>query len=473
MRLVAIYNEDRDFSGVAEATNVTVCTDSSNAANYVQVTFTLGKKYGVNENAGLIPLDSVRAGNGVFFDTAALTHKCLEWTGGSFPRVDDFNQTLLQECGPSASMCASPASLPDQFVSFNIPLGIDFFGAGSNALDNVVFVNFVVNALDLDAKRDELVPNNGDAPWQMKTTLTASIPVVAGGINVFCDGITAKTDLQDVANVHIVVGSAVNASELSRLRIKENIASTQLDPEDITQIDSDSIEAGLMTIVVVGNSSYAAFGAPDSELAGLSLELEDVITIHIMQSDDGNGENADAVGYVNGLITSSGEDNSDTNGLITDGYALNNAFSFTIDRASQRAHLEPSALLLARCPFNPTRPSNNAEIETCVTRRDVRFHNYPARNGGVSTAMEICANLGDGEQHKNQGVNNGGCIGSACCDSSVTSDESMFFTTIFGANDYAKQLAVNFAAAVADKYELNQRFRRAYWINPGEVLLCC
>eukprot|EP00961_Rhodomonas_salina_P275383 3720321-Rhodomonas_salina.1 len=175
MRLVAIYNEDADFSGADESNLTTVRTDSSLAAHYVQVpalqtrtdkekhtlsplslalpahrllslppsptplfslsaslprcsqvTFTLGSKYGVNENSGLIPLDSVRAGKGTFFDDDGLLHKCLEWTGESgyaFASQTAFNTTLLQDCAPSASMCASPAAIPDHFASFNIPLG--------------------------------------------------------------------------------------------------------------------------------------------------------------------------------------------------------------------------------------------------------------------------------------------------------------------------------------------------------------
>eukprot|EP00961_Rhodomonas_salina_P093416 1257196-Rhodomonas_salina.1 len=94
----------------------------------------------------------------------------------------------------------------------------------------------------------------------MKTTLSASVPVVRGGINIFCDGITAKTDLRvkDVANVHIIVGSAASVAELSRLQIVKDAASTQLSPRGEIKIDSDSIEAGLMTIVIKGQWSRLA-----------------------------------------------------------------------------------------------------------------------------------------------------------------------------------------------------------------------
>eukprot|EP00961_Rhodomonas_salina_P297721 3937436-Rhodomonas_salina.1 len=198
-----------------------------------------------------------------------MVHKCLEWTeepGYTFASKDVFNTTLVQECSPGASMCLSPASAPDHFASFNIPLGIDFFPDASPSLANNIFVDFVVSAIDLQAKGAQAgnvnaptSPNDGEAPWQMKTTLTASIPVVRGGINIFCDGITAKTDLKDVANADIVVGSAVNASELSRLRIKTDIASTQLAPDAITEINSDSIEAVTLLRSMVQGGWFADY----------------------------------------------------------------------------------------------------------------------------------------------------------------------------------------------------------------------
>eukprot|EP00961_Rhodomonas_salina_P232293 3138259-Rhodomonas_salina.1 len=101
----------------------------------------MGSKYDVNDNAGLIPLDSVRAGKGTFFEDDDLEHKCVQYTDGSFPEVASFNGSLLQDCAPAAAMCVSPASVPDQFVAFNIPLGVDWFDPPSNALDNNVFVH--------------------------------------------------------------------------------------------------------------------------------------------------------------------------------------------------------------------------------------------------------------------------------------------------------------------------------------------
>merc|ERR1711906_20212 len=275
----------------------------------------------------------------------------------------------------------------------------------------------------------------------MRTTLSAPIPIVQGGINIFCDGIAAKTDLREVADVDIVVGTAKDSSELSNLEIKVDVTDSALNPEtERTQIDSDSIEAGVMTLVIKGKDEYFLNNAGRNNV---KVELEDVITIHIM-SPAGTTERADQVEV---LITQAQDDNTDTNGLDTDGYALNGAFNMVIDRSALRARLEPSTSLLNLCPFNPVRPTANVVLtETCVTRRDVRYRGYPFRAGAYSTALEICV-----------------ASDTTCAEG----DAQEFFTSFLGNSDYAKDLADGHTQAIFSTYALNGRYRRAYMINPG------
>jgi len=491
LRLVTVYEQDTDFSdGSGEVSQDLIATSSSLSADYIQVTFTLSSQIDINQNSGLIPLDSVRVGKGTFLDDVNLdpsangmVHKCTDYNTPrvnttlfpalpewAFDQKPTFDARMSQDCSPSAPMCTSPSSIPDHFVSFNIPLGMDYFPITKNDLSNNIFVDMVVSATVLPAFRDSSAFNEGGDPTQMKTTLTASIPVVEGGINIFCDGLVSKTDLKDVSNADIVVGSASSLEELSRLRIKKDIASTQLDPSQVTEINSDSIEAGLMTLILKGNHSY--FKANSGiNTAGVSLELEDVMTIHIMESGTGDGSSgqnqpASKLEQVALLLADQPDDNSFSSGLDTNGYALNGAFFFTFDRSSQRAHLEPSPELLDLCPFNPTRPSStNTEIETCITRRDVRYRNYPHRTGSTSTAMEICAKLVGNQGAECLGADGGS--GASCCDVAGYASEKEFMYTIFGESDYSEQLAEDYTRVLANEYDLNQRYRRAYWINPG------
>lgn len=460
LRLVAVYSQDDNL--LAETQGRTGRTDPKDAAQYVQVTFTLGEQYGVNNNSGLIPLTSVRAGEGRRFSDATLKHVCLDWAagedggGGSDFKPNGtkalFDSRLTQPCASSAPMCQSPTSIPDQFVVFNVPLGIDYFSipeGGGLAVSSVVFVEMVVSAVDNDARADGELPNDGNDPEQMKTTLSAAIPVVRGGVNIFCDALVAKTDLKDVANADLIVGSASSSAELSRLRIFEDIASTNLQQVEPRFIETDSIESGLMTLVIKGFDSYFLGTSASATTREYSLELEDLITLHLMETGEENDESPKEVA-VRELLAAPGEDNSDSSGLDTNGYKLNGAFRFTIDRENNRAYLEPTEGLLILCPFRPPRIVNNIPTETCVTRRDVRYRGYPAQIGGPSTAMEIRPN-----------------DASYWTGDLTTKDEAAFMATVLGSSDYARQLAVDFANSIHERYSLNGRYVRAYWINPG------
>merc|ERR1711966_508253 len=448
LRLVAIYDEDTDNTdGTGETTSNEIRTSALKQAQYVQVTFTMGEKYAVKSTEDLIPSDSVRVYKGTFADDSAMEHACEAWTAlENEEGTSEFETWLAQPCAPAATMCQSPTSVPDNFVSFNIPLGIgestdltttlvDYLGAGANDLSDNIFVHMVIAAEDKTCEE----PSSGSCV--MRTTLSASIPIVSGGINIFCDGIAAKTDLREVADVDIVVGTAKDSSELSRLEIKVDVTDSALNPgTERTQIDSDSIEAGVMTLVIKGKDEYFLTNTGRNSV---TVELEDVITIHIM-SPGGTTLVADDVEV---LITQAQDDNTDTTGLDTDGYALNGAFNMVIDRSALRAHLEPSAALLAICPFNPVRPTANVVLtETCVTRRDVRYRGYPFRAGAYSTALEICV-----------------ASDTTCAEG----DAQEFFTSFLGNSDYAKDLADGHTQAIFSTYALNGRYRRAYMINPG------
>ncbi len=129
-----------------------------------QVTFTLGKQY-IPIETGLIPLDSVRVGKGVFLSTTDMTtHPCAMYSEldgyMAFPSKKSFDDRFpnatasppRQMCAPNAAMCVSPTSIPDHFVSFNIPLGIDWLpvvaAENMESLSNNVFVHLVVSAKD-------------------------------------------------------------------------------------------------------------------------------------------------------------------------------------------------------------------------------------------------------------------------------------------------------------------------------------
>ena len=217
------------------------------------------------------------------------------------------------------------------------------------------------------------------------------------------------------------------------------------------------IEAGVMTLVVKGKDDYFQTNTGGNDVL---LELEDVITIHIM----GGCEEETAACIVNQVenlivMIEAQDDNTVSSDQITDpdGYALNGAFNMEIDRSAMRAHLEPSRALLNICPFELVRPAGNIPIGSagnipCVTRRDVRYRGYPYRNGGYTTALEIYASASEGR---------------TCADGTTTETAQQSFTSMLGYSQYAQDLADLHSQAINAGYNLNGRYRRAYMINPG------
>jgi len=465
MRLVEVLKAD-DALGESgsDMNSVTNRTSRVDPAHFVQVTFTMGSKYEPmfpgTPQAELIPLDSVRVSKGGDFEEEetqdTLFDACLEYNAPTSSEnvVFDADSKAVfdsrlndQSCAPDADMCVSPATIPDSFVSFNIPLGIDWLPEEDNSLANNVFVHLVVTAEDKIARGSGMSPNSGSAPWQMKTTLFASIPVVQGGRQIFCDAITAKTDLQDVVNATLMFGSGNGQDELTRLRIFEDIGSSVLEPrEGVDFGQTASIEAGLMTLILTGEPSYFE----QDGTSDFGVQLEDVITVHIMEQEPSMDAEGTVSKAVQDLLAEPGQDNYDSLAsnaeLRTRGYNLNGAFRFTVDRTNGQASLQPTAGLLALCPFNPPRPRQQDNFPTtCVTRRDVEGrNNYPIRTGSsapsatevVSTNAAVAGNRG-------------------------------FMQTILGESDYGAQLGEDFSRAIAARWSLNDRYNRAFWINPG------
>ena len=84
------------------------------------------------------------------------------------------------------------------------------------------------------------------------------------------------------------------------------------------------------------------------------------------------------------------------------------------------------------------------EGNPCVCRRDIVLRSFPSVPGASPTAMEI--NVTDG-----------------------TADESAFMQGLLNPSEYSFNLGANYSRILHDKFSLNARYRRAWWINPGFV----
>ncbi|KAJ1468642.1 hypothetical protein T484DRAFT_2027083 [Baffinella frigidus] len=217
----------------------------------------------------------------------------------------------------------------------------------------------------------------------------------------------------------VVVGIAGFPHEWPRLRHWENIVNgVAVAYTSNNTLDSDSIESGLITVVLHGNETF--FEQPHSVEKGFSLEIEDAITIHFM-------EPAHTQPHFEAMY-----------GMVKAGLA----FDVAIHIAEQRAYLVPTYAMINLCPYTMVAPSPTTG--TCVSRRDIFQRTYPAVSGAYPTAMEI--NVTDG-----------------------TDDESEFMERILSESEYAGNLGANYSQIISDKFNLNGRYRRAWWINPGYV----
>jgi len=496
IRLVEVQGEDLNAT-IIRNEQVYISGQSSRVAHYAQITFTVDSGYRVKEGTEVLPIDSIRAGHGAFTPSndagvdgpGAMYHACSEFTApaednrvwdaatkSTFMSRFQAEGSTEQGCAPQASMCLNPPSMPDMFVAFNVPLGVDWIPTPSEALDVSVFVHAVVQ---VEKSSFTSSPSTSVPGEVLKTTLFVSVPVVPGGVNIFCDSVAARTDLKSVADAVIVVGSADSEEELERLTIiggpgQKSIADSVLSPADSTEVNSSSIESGLVTLVVLGDPDYFnarptdAGQRPQSTLFGINLE--DVITIHIMEQHDGfgvvNGIPTRAKQVVD-LVNMAGEANTlEASQKTIQGYKLNGAFRFEIDRRLNRAYLEPTDELLQICGWRAERPtSTNYMSTTCVIRRDIS-RQLPTLTPGVSYSFNASA---DDELENYWEFTTAMELPTEVeVDTGVFRDEvGGFMQTVLGESEYVRELGESYASVIARKYQLDGRSRRAWWINPG------
>jgi hypothetical protein len=370
---------------------------------------TVGEQFDANPRGGAIPIRGVLTGQGERYSNVDLYQACSD-----LYREDTkakFEEALALDCAPAARMCESIYSIPDNAITFNIPLGDEWFTLDGSSADTdltgsfKIFVDTIVSLVD---KKSGI---------KAYAQVLAEVPLVQGGVARWCEQESAKVDLVEVAGAHLLVGTVGLDSEFDRLRKWYNVQSSTINPQGPTNIDSDSIEEGLMTLILYGDEKY--FGSNRSRSSTFTLELEDVITVHIMEEFD------TVYQKVMGLMT------------------RDDAFEITFDRWGLHAHLDPTTNLSAICPFFPRQPRITDPFPaTCVTRRD-RKRRVNMQTNNERTVMELTAGL------------------------QTKQDAGEYMQTILGGSDYARDIGQNFSQIIRARFNINDRFNRAFWINPG------
>eukprot|EP00961_Rhodomonas_salina_P004596 62407-Rhodomonas_salina.2 len=214
-------------------------TDRANGKvlQYLQVSFTTGTGYTPARTTGAIALSSVVVAKDMFYETAEFEQACFSSEGSIIQDGTtraDYDARWENTCAPTNDVCERINFLADNFVMFNVPLGADYFNRSEFTFegDTNVYVEFVVTL------------EKAGTPGTFATLIKLAYPLVPGGVNTWCQADELATDLQQVANADLLVGSAMTQPEWERLMLFRDIAGSKLDPADATEFATASIESG-------------------------------------------------------------------------------------------------------------------------------------------------------------------------------------------------------------------------------------
>jgi len=225
--------------------------------------------------------------------------------------------------------------------------------------------------------------------------------------------------LADIISGNIYIGIASTDYEWNNMMMKK----TDIDvpgskPSDSFDFNTTTVQGAVMTFAALGDPSYFE----DARYTGQYVNIHDIITVHFLEP----------LGNKNGPSPSFDK--------IKAMFLAGTAFNQKTDKATRNVWLEPSAALLDECPFR-ARPGKM----TCLTRIDSTMKNNMLVQN-PKTLVEI----------KTQ---NATTISSM---QTLTSEVMMKG----GVNDYTKTLGKNFTNQLINKLNLNNRYRRAYVVNP-------
>jgi hypothetical protein len=160
-------------------------------------------------------------------------------------------------------MCSQPATVANGFISYQFPLGFNFFDQESD-IDVSIFLEFVVSVEDTEHQLSS-------------STAMIEIPLEQAGHVKWCHTESASTDLLNIANVDIVIGTATSQGQLeSQLTVLQNV----LYGDATAHTSAQSLQSGLVSVVLKGADSF--FELPRAK--NFYLELEDVVSLHILET---------------------------------------------------------------------------------------------------------------------------------------------------------------------------------------------
>eukprot|EP00960_Hanusia_phi_P049315 759490-Hanusia_phi.AAC.4 len=237
----------------------------------------------------------------------------------------------------------------------------------------------------------------------VSTEVQIMVPLIQNGYVSWCSETSAVSTLSDLANVDIIIGSTNQISDLQN--------------GNLVVLDNVLFQATQSSTgqLVVTNFSAAS---PESALLTLGaadnlLELVDVISLHFPDPS-----------------------------VIFDEFMslLFAGQAFVIDTAGLYPRMTPTSALLDLC--------NTVASTGCFLRYDMQDRVAVKQSPGVA----------------------GGCVDTTVMElngTAQTMEQNSFFQSMFGMSEYSRNLGVDFATIIQEKYLLNGRYNRAWWLNPA------
>ena len=390
---------------------------------YLKPVFTLPSNFkSPSSGASIVPLNSIRiiklaGGTNAASNAAGWTPVCSS-VDGHFIYADSSLQTLVthaqaETCVQSdLKMCYPPLSATS-VVTFGLPLPLNFitsadFDAAANNNPSSIQLQFVVQAYDTNAQA--LVIN----------TLSMSVAITSLGYTAVCETASASQNLADIISGNIYIGTATSDSDWQALMQKKtNIDVPGSTPSNSLEFQTVTVQGAAMTFAALGDPSYFE----DPRYRGQYVNMYDIFTVHFLEPLSGHpSDPTPNFNAVKALFLAGG------------------AFVTKSDPVTHAMWLEPTPALLNICPLRPT-----VGHLACLTRIDSTF-----KNSVLTRSPTVVSELRMNDT------------------SSVVELQTLIANMLLqgSTNDYANQLGSGFYAELSSQLNLNNRYRKAYVVNP-------
>jgi hypothetical protein len=383
---------------------------------YIEPTLTLPPQFTAPEDGTIIPLNGIR----VIKTLSSVTGSDPNWKQACYNKDNTYlyyNQTLkdlvskaqAQECVSSdLQMCQPPTSTARNIIQFGIPLPEDFIFSTDFRDVNPYMLSVQILVVAKQTNPAELV----------RTTINMGIRMTPFSYSKQCEIMQASQNLSDIIEGNIYIGVAQNSLEWKNNVLKKtNIDQPGTQFSQSFQFDTTTVQGSVMTFAALGSRSYFE----DPRNLGQYVKINDLHTVHFLEPIGGKGGASPKFNEVISRLQAG------------------TAFRAITDHGNKSTWLEPTAELLNLCPKKQI-----AGKLTCRTRTDSTIkNNVLIRNS--QEVIEVNPNSSSVDQMKTM---------------------MAYIMQQGAATDYTDDLGQNFHQQLVLQLSLNDRYRKAYVINP-------